>query len=133
MRFGRTPVPHSEPPEEGMNMSVAVDVDTRPPTEPGAIASWVEQTRRGIQAPIVRLSRETALLEPLLADPDFAALSGDLRAICDAAGLLVSELGRCMALLSSGGRDEATLSRLRHDLRTPLNAIRGYAELLLEE
>jgi diguanylate cyclase (GGDEF)-like protein/PAS domain S-box-containing protein len=113
-------------------MSAVVDVDVRS-GEAGALASWIDQARRGIQAPIQRLTVQVAKLELLLREPEFAALSGDLRAICDATAKLVAEWGRCMALLAGSGRDEAVLSRLRHDLRTPLNAIRGYAELLLEE
>jgi len=113
-------------------MSAATGLEPRA-VEGGSAASWVEQARQAIQAPIQRLARDAARLNLLRQDADLAAQSGDLQAICDATALLTAEFGRCMTLLAGSGRDEALIARLRHDLRTPLNAIRGYAELLLEE
>jgi diguanylate cyclase (GGDEF)-like protein/PAS domain S-box-containing protein len=114
-------------------MSVTMEDGVRSGGDPAPGAVGVEVARAAIQPPITRLRRCAAALEPLLHEPEFAAFSGDLRAICDASVVLTSEFARCITQLASGPCDEITVNRLRHDLRTPLNAIRGYAELLLEE
>jgi PAS domain S-box-containing protein len=117
-------------------MSVMADAAVRVPRserrgETGD--AWAARGRAALQPPIDRLVARTIALGLRLDDPAAEMVSGDLRAITEAGARLAAELGRCLAQLSGGARDEATIGRLRHDLRTPLNAIRGYAELLLEE